>query len=699
VRGQPFLAAACLVLATGTGHAQTAPHRVTLPDVRVTGSRAEAASSVLGVRTVPLDEAPVSATVIGADVLQQPGVQSISAAIGRDPAIGENYATTGYYENFSLRGFLLDLGSSYRVNGYVVPGEMHIALDNRASIEILKGMGNLSGGTVGAGGTVNFVSRRPADVRSARFELSRHGGWLTGVDLGIAQLGQGNLGLRVNLAHEEMRPGAAGAQGRRDFMAIAADAKHGPLNLNLDLEYGRRAQPAVPGFQLLGGTALPADVDPLTNINSQPWSRPVRNESRLAALRARYALPGATLTTGISDGAARIDDSLAFPFGCNDPPYQYFCADGGYVLYDYRVFERRRTRHWTTAIETELALAGAKHEISFGIERIVRTVQQRQLYSTTLYGDDGRALSGNLYAPGVALPAPPTTGVDMPSRRVEQPAVFMSDQVSWGAWRANLGLRLARVDQKPVALPQLALTRIASPSERIYFNVARGLELGTEAPSVAQNAGQLLAPRVVSQAELGWRRSWEEGHSLSVALFRWRRPFEFTDPVGASWAGLGDFRQAGRQVHTGAEAGGTWRAHAALSLSGQAALLRAAAQGTGVAEFEGRQIQNVPRLRWNGLARYTVPGVSGLDVNLRWLYVGPRNARRDGLVSVPGYHRFDAGASWTLHAAGGRTTRLMLSVENLANRRYWRDAGEAYSADLLFPGRPRSAVFGVIIDL
>ena len=37
-----------------------------------------------------------------------------------------------------------------------------------------------------------------------------------------------------------------------------------------------------------------------------------------------------------------------------------------------------------------------------------------------------------------------------------------------------------------------------------------------------------------------------------------------------------------------------------------------------------------------------------------------------------------------------RAISFDVNVCNLADRRYWRDAGQAYSADLLFPGPARS---------
>ena len=474
-----------------------------------------------------------------------------------------------------------------------------------------------------------------------------------------------------------------------------------------DAEYGRRAQPAVPGFQLLAGTVLPDAADPATNINQQPWSRPVRNESALLSLRASRSLSAASrIELGVSDARTRIDDSLAFPFGCNDAPHQYFCADGGYVLYDYRAFELRRTRHWKAIWSGEADTSSVRHAFTLGAERIARKVEQKQLYSTTIYDDLGRGLSGNLYAPWVPLQAPEPAPVDLPARTATQSALFIADRMALGDWRVHLGLRMVRVEQQPMAaaqrlqhaLPQAALVWLPRAGERWWLGAARGVEFGSEAPLVAQNAGEMLPARRTTQFEMGWARQWSAQQSLSVVLFQMQRPYEFTDPMGGSWAGLGLYRQAGQQRHVGVEVEGRSQLGQHLQLSGNVALLRARATGTGVADYENVQVQNVPRVRSNVFASYAIPGARDTTVDLRWLHVGARNARRDGLASAPGYDRFDAGVSWGFQVPGVRRAKLMLGVQNLANRRYWRDVGEAYSADLLFPGAPRSVTVSLLVE-
>jgi iron complex outermembrane receptor protein len=279
--------------------------------------------------------------------------------------------------------------------------------------------------------------------------------------------------------------------------------------------------------------------------------------------------------------------------------------------------------------------------------------------------------------------------------------------MDWGAWRAHLALRFARISQEtpgagaqaPVThrLPQLALTRLLGPQARVYISYAQGLEFGSEAPITAENAGQLLAPRRTRQTELGWKQEWDRRGSISAALFRMSRPYDFTDPVGNSFAGLGQFRRAGMQVHTGVETTAQTTLTRGLTLSGGATWLRARAENTGVPAYDGVQVQNIPRFRSSVVTRYAFADLPGLETSLGWLHTGKRNARADGLTAVDGFDRFDAGMAWSTRA-GDRKVVWQVKVTNLANRNYWRDVGQAYSADLLFPGAPRQVTLGVLVE-
>lgn len=663
--------------------------------VVVTGSRRPPlAPSVAG----PLDErpqdAPAQVLSIPSERLRVPGTHRASDVLQHDASVGENFAAIGYAENFLIRGFTLDPGSAYRINGFVVPGEMLLGLDNRERIEVLKGIGLAASGVSSPGGVINFVSRRPEPVAQGRFELTPRGARYAAFDAG-------NAVVRVNAAHEDLRPYAPRATGRRDFASLAFDAAPSSgVRLAADLEMHRRTQFGVPGFQLLGGTVVP-DVSPRTNLNQQSWIRPVDNRSAFGALRGEFELSrGWTLRAGASSARARIEDNLAFPYGCNDAPVQYFCADGGYVLYDYRSNEVRAGTHAQASLLGRFVTGGVRHRLAFGLERVARRVAMRGFYSATLSDAAGRGLTGNIADPSIPLAAPVGTPADRADARMSQSGAYLADEMAWGEWRAQAALRSVRVVQSQNGetsathvLPQAALVRRLGARSQAYVALLRGVEFGGEAPLVAENAGRLLPPRRTRQAELGWKHETAGGLALSGALFRMARPYDFTLPNGTSFAGLGMFQRAGTQVHSGAELSARGEVAPRLRIVASAAAIDARAHGTGVPAYDNVQIQSVPHLRSSLQARYALADLPGVELSAAWLHSGRRNARRDGIASVPGYDRLDAGVSWEF-VAGGLKSRLMLNVTNLANRRYWRDASEAYSADLLFPGAPREVFLG-----
>ena len=59
-------------------------------------------------------------------------------------------------------------------------------------------------------------------------------------------------------------------------------------------------------------------------------------------------------------------------------------------------------------------------------------------------------------------------------------------------------------------------------------------------------------------------------------------------------------------------------------------------------------------------------------------------------MAVGSYAVFDLGSRYRTRI-GGYDTVLRLTVDNLFDRRYWRDASEYLGDGYLFPGAPRTA--------
>ncbi|MEO5883369.1 MAG: TonB-dependent receptor plug domain-containing protein, partial [Caldimonas sp.] len=142
--------------ASGPGPAPTE----TLAPVRITG-RAPADASVAGWSDVPLSQAPLQATTIDATQIRESGARRLSDLVRFDAAVSDAYDTEGYIDYFTLRGFVIDNRFNFRRDGLPINAETSIPLDNKARVDILKGLSGMQAGTSAPGGLVDLIVKRP----------------------------------------------------------------------------------------------------------------------------------------------------------------------------------------------------------------------------------------------------------------------------------------------------------------------------------------------------------------------------------------------------------------------------------------------------------------------------------------------------------------------------------------------------------
>jgi len=65
---------------------------------------------------MPLEQAPLSATVVTRELLNDQGARVLSDVVKNDASIGEDYAPVGYYGDFEVRGFPIDLATGLEIN-------------------------------------------------------------------------------------------------------------------------------------------------------------------------------------------------------------------------------------------------------------------------------------------------------------------------------------------------------------------------------------------------------------------------------------------------------------------------------------------------------------------------------------------------------------------------------------------------------
>ena len=89
-----------------------------------------------------------------------------------DASVGEDYAPVGYYGDFEIRGFPIDLATGLQINGMTIAGEQDVPLENKESVEIVKGIAGVESGVAAAGGLINYVTKEP-QLRERQRSISR----------------------------------------------------------------------------------------------------------------------------------------------------------------------------------------------------------------------------------------------------------------------------------------------------------------------------------------------------------------------------------------------------------------------------------------------------------------------------------------------------------------------------------------------
>ena len=637
-------------------------------------------------------ELPSAASSIDAERLGILGVRRAAKALTDDQSAAENYAPLGYYEGFAVRGFPLDNASAFKRNGLTIANEASMPMENKERVTLLKGAPGLEPGPAAPGGIVDYETKRPGRRASSRLILegSMTGGRYAALDADFP-LGEA-WGARVNAAAESLRPYVTAAAGRRRFASLAVERSFGPAaSVVFDADWDLRSQLSVPAVQLLGGSALPAGVEPETMLNAQPWSRPVRTEASNIGLAAEARPEGwGLLRAAFNRNRVLMDDNVAFPYGCSSGPttLSVFCANGDYDLYDYRSPGEVRTVSearlaWSGRFKTGALL----HRPALGVSRMSREVRRGQEVFAFL-GTANLSAPQPVYAPSATAP-----GTVHLTQRADDLSFSLADTVALSpSWKVLVGLRRSAVEERRAdraagasrpgfsrvfLVPQAALSWVPSPALAFYASHVRGVEPGGTAPATAANAGAVLDPKESRQNELGMRFDWEGRLVGGLTAFRMSRPTEFVDASNA-------FSRRGEAVHQGLEGTLAGAPAAGTRLKAGFTWLRARQRGTGDPALDGNAPPNAASLRTGFSASQTLWFLPGASLDGAWAFVSDSPARRDGAASVPSYHRFDAGARWERGAVVAA-----LRVENLFDRRYWKDSGEAFGDGYLHLGAPR----------
>lgn len=368
--------------------------------------------------TEPLKDAPVSATVITRGVLNDQVARLLSDVVKNDASVQDDYVPVGYYGDYAIRGFPIDLATGIEINGMTVAGEQDVPLENKQSVEILQGLAGLESGVASGGGVIDFVTRPPATGIEVRLATDQRGTAYGAADLGRLFGSRQQVGVRFDLAGEKIMSYLNGADGWRGVGAGAAEWKVSPRAvLKTNFEYQHKRERDGSGYQLLGGATVP-DIHRIyasAMLGLQPWVKPDIFDVYNTNARLDYTLPHNWVAT--AEGSlshSLIEDNVIYAYGpALDPnngfavncpnapdalPY-FFCPDGTYGIYDYRnPGELRVDAIGEAMAHGDLRTGAIEHEISAGGELFLRSVHMPGFYTVANpYSADGVIQDGAVY--------------------------------------------------------------------------------------------------------------------------------------------------------------------------------------------------------------------------------------------------------------------------------------------------------------
>ncbi len=663
--------------------------------------RAAPAADITGFGDVPLSEQPLSATAVNRKQIEASGARRLADLTSLDASVTDAYNAPGYWDFISIRGFTLDNRFNYRREGLPISAETTIPLDNKERVEILKGTSGIQAGTSAPGGLVNYVVKRPTEqnLREARIEISSRSSVLGALDLGGRFGAEQAFGYRLNVAQERLRPLVNNMNGERSLAALAADWRITRDSvLEAEIEWSHRQQASQVGYSLLGNV-LPAVPDPRRNLNNQPWTQPSVFDATTGTLRFSQALGNDwRWSAQLGSQHLKSDDYTAFPFGCGaQGNYDRYCSDGTFDYYDFRSQnEQRRQDAASLKLQGKLSTGGVTHDLS----ATLMTSRVRNRFGMQAFNWVG---TGNINGTAVVPPDASLTVLGT-NRNERSRELSVQDLMRWSEnFRTWAGLRLTRLQRDSImsdgtlptgysqslTTPWLAASYKLGVNTMAYASWGQGLEsqLVPNNSALYTNAGVALPALKSKQWELGikgaqGRMTWQ------LAWFDITRPMTNIDYCNRTFSPCTG-QYDGKATHRGLEANAQW-SQGPWRVGGGLTLLDAKRQGSTIEPAtNGKHPPNVPAVVARLQSAWKLAAVPGLELQGNLSHEGRRAVLADESAHIPAWTRLDAALRYETTMAGAATT-WTLGVDNLTNKRYWKESPYQFGHVYLYPGSART---------
>ncbi|AYR24502.1 TonB-dependent siderophore receptor [Herbaspirillum rubrisubalbicans] len=636
-------------------------------------------------------DAPFNTVSYTAQLIEDQQAKSVSDVLANNPSVRIYYPDNDGSTDFFVRGNKVSqLDIAYDgLYGIGTPG-----IESLERIDVLIGANALLNGlgpSGGVGAMINQVPKKALETPLTRLTF----GWISDSQFGGAidfsrRLGEdGQFGIRVNAAYRDGDTAVNNQSRTVGTATVAMDWRGRGVRVSTNVGYRKNdnQSPSRTTYMLTSTFQIPSPPsDPKQNWQNS-WTYD-NTETKFATARAEVDItPDVTAYAAIGGSQFKEEQLFANTF---------LTSSTGALL--------RRTVYWPLYRNTWTAETGLRGTTNTGPVK-----HKWSLTASTLSVTNGIALNdlgitaSNIYTP-VYFGQPSIAGLrdsnsvhktgatDLSGIALSDTLSILNDKLQW-----TIGVREQNVATKTYTEATGAMTGRYDKSKltyatgltvrpinnlSLYANYIEGLQAGVEVPSGYTNAGQVFAPYVSKQYEIGAK--YDFGGFLTTL-----NAYQLTTPNAQANGTL--YTVDGEQRTKGVELNTYGSLTRDVRLLGGVAFTDARQTNTVNGTNNGKKVQAAADVQANlGLEWDFAPGFT---VSGRTIYTGREYIDTANLQSIPSSVRYDAGLRYMTTLAG-HPTAFRFNVENLTNKSYWL-GGNGF----VMQSRPRTFTLSASVDL